>query len=78
MHKFCLNSTNAQDRANQLASGLNVTLGAPVIITETPQSNNQPIPLMRGAAMASSNSGQPVSEGQISVSVQIEVTFSIQ
>ena len=68
---------NAQDRANQLATALNVTLGAPVIVTETPQSSSQPLPAVRGVAMATSQSSQPVSSGQISVTVAVQVTFGI-
>ena len=68
---------SAQASASQLASALNVTLGAPVIVTEVPQSSGQPVPAVRGVAMTASQSSQPVSSGQISVSVQVQITFNI-
>ena len=58
-------------------SALNVTLGAPVIVTETPQSSGQPVPAVRGVAMAASQSSQPVSSGQISVTIEVQITFGI-
>ncbi len=66
---------NAQDHANQLTSALNVTLGAPVIVTETPQNSSQPVPAARGVARAASQSSQPVSSGQISVTVEVQITL---
>ncbi len=68
---------NAQASASQLATALNVTLGAPVIVTETPQNNVQPVPAVRGVAMAASQSSQPVSSGQISVTIEVQITFGI-
>lgn len=67
---------NAQDRAQQLASALNVTLGAPVIISEQPELS-PPIPIFGTRATSMADASQPVSQGQFSVTVQVSVTFSI-
>ncbi len=69
----------AQDRAQQLASALGVTLGSPLIVTEVPQNSGGPVPVFgRGVMMASAaGSSQPVNQGQLSVDVEVQITFSI-
>lgn len=68
---------DAHTRAQQLADGFKVTLGVPLIINEN-DNTSVPIPFAGGggvrmAAVAS----QPVSSGQLSVTVQVTVTYSI-
>jgi len=68
----------AKDRAEQLTSALGATLGKPITISEVQPS--APIPFtMRAnvAALSSADGGQPVSQGQLSVTVDVQVTFSI-
>lgn len=67
---------DARARAEQLASLMGVTLGNPTIIVET---NNGGGPIFYDRAqMAMGGGGAPVQEGQLSVAVQVRVTFSIE
>jgi uncharacterized protein len=66
---------NANIRAQRLATGLKVTLGIPLIITES-DDTSIPLPFTGGGA-AMALASQPVSGGQLSVSVQVQVTYSI-
>jgi hypothetical protein len=67
---------DARQRAEQLAAELGVELGTPTIITET-QDFGGVIPLGRFDT-ASAVGGAAVQEGQLSVGVQVRVTFNIQ
>jgi uncharacterized protein YggE len=71
---------NARARAEQLAAALGVSVGRPVVISESYGQSTPPIPYYgRGGAgydMASSN--LPVESGQLDVTVQILVTFELQ
>jgi uncharacterized protein len=64
---------DARARAAHLAETMGVKLGDPIIITET---TNSGVPALAAPAM-SGGGGAPVEEGQLSVSVQLQVTFSI-
>jgi uncharacterized protein YggE len=67
---------DARARAEQLASLMGVTLGNPTIIVET---NNGGGPILYDRAQsAMGGGGAPVQEGQLSVAVQVRVTFSIE
>ena len=66
---------DARQRAEQLASLMGVTLGDPTIIVET---NNAGGPIFYDRMQsAMGGGGAPVQEGQLSVAVQVRVTFSI-
>ncbi|MBI1258848.1 MAG: DUF541 domain-containing protein [Chloroflexi bacterium] len=68
----------AKDRAQQLATALGVTVGKPITVTEVPQT--VPVPVyarMNVAAAPLASSSQPVSQGQLSVTVDVQITFSI-
>jgi uncharacterized protein YggE len=71
---------NAKDRAQQLADALGVTVGNPVVISESYGSQTPPIPYASGGGydMAVAQSASlPVASGQLDVTVQILVTFAI-
>ncbi len=69
---------NAHTRAQQLADNFKVTLGTPVIINES-DNTSTPLPFTGGggAPMMAAVASQPVSGGQLSVTVQVQVTYSI-
>jgi uncharacterized protein YggE len=69
---------DAQDRAAKLAEAMGVTVGEPIIISET--FGNFPLPyasfdVARG--LGGGGGEPPISAGQLSVSVQVNVTFAI-
>ncbi len=68
----------AKDRAEQLASALGVTVGKPLTVAEL-SINNAPQPIYKAtfAALPSTGGGQPVSQGQLGVTVDVQITFSI-
>lgn len=70
---------NARDRAQRLADAMGVTLGEPIVISET--FGGGPIqPFAFEAAQAGLGGGggaPPISGGQLSVSVQVNVTFAL-
>lgn len=69
---------NARSRAEQLAGALGVTVGAPISIRET--FGSAPIPLGLGQVRMEAMGGDmsaPVSQGQLEVSVQVEVIFAL-
>ncbi|MEO8396745.1 MAG: SIMPL domain-containing protein [Chloroflexota bacterium] len=68
----------AKDRAEQLATALGVTVGKPLTVAEL-SINNAPQPIYKAtfAALASTGGGQPVSQGQLGVTVDVQITFSI-
>ncbi len=70
---------NARQRATELGQALGVTIGRPVVISET-YGAFQPFPIDgRGGAMFdAAQSALPVSPGQLEISVVITVTFSIE
>jgi uncharacterized protein len=68
---------DAKARATQLAKDAGTTLDGPITISET--MNNGPIPYFaaRGAAVAPSSAPVPVQSGQISVQIQVNVTYQM-
>lgn len=71
---------DARARAEQLAQGLGVTLGEPYTISEhgvaVPRAEN--VMLMEAPRAAAGGAPVPVSPGELSISVQISVSWSIQ
>lgn len=71
---------DARERAEQLAAAFGVTLGAPVTISEG--FVNAPIPMAQTAMQAGfgggGGGGPSVNPGQLSVTVQIGVTFAME
>lgn len=65
---------NARARAQHLAEIMGVTLGNPIIVTER---SLVEVPLFRAEAAGLGGGGLPIEQGQLSVSVQVDVTFSI-
>jgi uncharacterized protein YggE len=68
---------DARDRAQKLADAMGVTLGEPVIISETFGGPVQPIPFEAAAVGLGGGGAPPISGGQLSVSVQVNVTFAL-
>lgn len=66
---------DARTRAEQLASLLNVKLGVASTIVET--ANSTPPIVMNKAFATAQAAPSPVQEGQLAVSVQVRVTFTI-
>ncbi|MGA9531662.1 MAG: SIMPL domain-containing protein [Anaerolineales bacterium] len=69
--------TNARERADQIASELGVTLGQVHSVAEN--SGGPVYPMFQGASMGMGGGGgaPPVSEGQMTVSVSVSVTYGI-
>jgi uncharacterized protein YggE len=67
---------DARARAEQLAALTGVTLGAPVVIVEGDSGTVTPFPAM-SQAFGMGGGGAPVESGQLSVTVQVRVTYSI-
>lgn len=68
---------NARERAQQLAELMGVTLGEPIIISET---FGPAIPLFSNFDRAQAGGlggAAPIEQGQLSVSVTVQVTFSV-
>jgi hypothetical protein len=65
---------DANSRAETLANTLGVTLGEAITVREV--AGYSPYP--REAAMAIGGGGGSISEGQLSVTAQVEITYSIQ
>lgn len=68
---------DARARAQSLADALGVTVGRPVIVSETFNSGIPSPILGRGGAM-NFDVSTPVSPGQLSVSVLVQITFAIE
>jgi uncharacterized protein len=70
---------DARDRAQQLASALGVTVGQPIIINEVINTGGPVMPLGGGLGGANLqfDVSQPVSAGQLNVTVAVQITFSI-
>jgi uncharacterized protein YggE len=69
---------DAKERAGQLAEGMGVTLGAPLVISEG-ASQVISVPTMREAAfgIGGGGGGAPISSGQATVSVMVSITYEI-
>jgi len=65
---------NARHKAQELADLANATLGTVMEIQET---SNAPGPVVRSVEMAANPSAVPISPGSQSVSVQVQVTWSL-
>jgi uncharacterized protein YggE len=69
---------NARDRAQKLADAMGVTLGEPIVISETFGGGAQPFAFdMAQAGLGGGGGAPPISGGQLSVSVQVDVTFAL-
>jgi uncharacterized protein len=71
---------NARSRADQLAGLLGVTVGAPVVISETLNDGSYPIPLVNTAAdraFGGGGAGVPIDTGRMMVSVTVQITYRI-
>jgi uncharacterized protein YggE len=67
---------NARNRAQSLADAVGVTLGEPIIISET--FGGVPGPVMfDAAAVGMGGAGPQITPGQLTVSVQVNITFAI-
>jgi uncharacterized protein YggE len=72
---------DARARAEQLAEALGVTVGRPLTVTEVVSSGSPVLPFAGGGmAMAAMDSvrSQPISGGQLSVSVSVQITFALE
>lgn len=65
---------DAQARAAQIASTLGVEVGDVITVNESVSSDNQPRPIM---AASIGGGGASVSQGQLTVNVQVTITFAI-
>lgn len=69
---------NARARAEQLAGLLGVTVGEPVVISETLGGSSVPFgPVNAAADFAFGGGGVPIDTGRMMVSVQVQITFRI-
>lgn len=71
---------DARDRAAQLASALDVAVGAPIVITEVINAGGPVFPLGGGGlggANVQFDVSQPVSAGQLTVTVAVQISFAI-
>jgi hypothetical protein len=69
---------NARDRAQKLADAMGVTLGEPIVISETFGGGVQPFAFEAAQVGLGGGAGAPpISGGQLSVSVQVNVTFAL-
>jgi uncharacterized protein YggE len=74
-------AADARARAEQLAAAFGVTLGRPLTISESVSSSSPVLPYASGGmAMAALTDvrSQPISGGQLSVSVSVQVTFALE
>ena len=69
--------TDAKDRAQQLADGLGVELGAPILISEY-STGGSPSRAAAGVMMEKSFAAPPISGGELDVNVQVSVSFAIK
>lgn len=68
---------DAKARATQLAKDAGTTLDGPITISENVNNGPSPYFAGRGAAMAPSSAPVPVQSGQISVQIQVNVTYQM-
>jgi uncharacterized protein YggE len=66
---------DAQARAEDLAAQMGVTLGDPISATEVTSSD--PIPVAQATGLGGGGGGPVISQGQLSVVVQVSTTYSI-
>ena len=70
---------DAKQKAGELATSLGVTLGQPITVSETLGSTPQPRALAASGVQGLGGGGEvPVSTGELTVQVQVDVTFRIQ
>jgi uncharacterized protein YggE len=67
---------DARERASQLAEALGVQLGDPIIVVES-LANNTPSPVAMRADSFAFGGAAPIQEGQLSVAVQVRITFAL-
>ncbi|MFZ2064150.1 MAG: SIMPL domain-containing protein [Candidatus Binatus sp.] len=67
---------DAHAQADALASALNVKLGK--VLKATTVSQERPIPIRMGRAMAAANVATPVEPGQVTVPATVSLTFEIE
>lgn len=68
---------DARQRAGELADALGVKLGEPTQVSESTSGVPQPRALSAEAAQGLGGGAVPISTGQLSVSVQVNVTFQL-
>ncbi|MBN1122859.1 MAG: SIMPL domain-containing protein [Anaerolineae bacterium] len=72
---------DAKDRAEQLADGLGVTLGTPLAVSDS-YSGGTPLYReaygMGGDMMEAAFAAPPISEGEMTISVSVSVTYTIE
>ena len=64
---------NAHDRAQQLATALNMTLGDPVMVSESTGGGIQPVAFRAAVGGAATQ----VNPGQLDVSIDVQITYSM-
>lgn len=71
---------DAHDRAQQLASSLGLTLGDPIIVSELVGGSSllSEAAAVRGLGLGGGGGGPPLSPGELTVSIQIDVMYSIE
>jgi hypothetical protein len=70
-------AADARARAQKLAAAFGVTLGAPIQISETFGSGAVPVAFGRGGDALLAQAAPQINAGQLSISVQINVTFAM-
>jgi uncharacterized protein len=70
---------NARARAEQLASLTGVTVGEPIVISETLSDGSNPVPLVNSVADRAfgGGGGVPIDTGRMMVSVTVQITYRI-
>ncbi|MFO7320586.1 MAG: SIMPL domain-containing protein [Chloroflexota bacterium] len=69
---------NARERAEQLASAVGASVGDAIVISES-YGNYQPLqPYGRGGAASMDVAAMPIAPGQLDVTVQVLVTFTLE
>ena len=68
---------NAAARAQQMAEGLGLTLGSPVLVMETSGGSPMPLGLGGGGEMAV-GAAPSISPGSLSVSVSVQIVYEIE
>lgn len=68
---------DARQRATELASALGVSVGDPMTVSETINAVPQPQVFAAEAAKGLGGGGVPISTGQLSVDIQVQVTFAL-
>ncbi len=68
---------NARDRAQKLADAMGVTLGDPIVISETFGGGVGPLFDAAQVGLGGGAGAPPIAGGQLSITVQVNVTFAI-